>query len=323
MKKYKVFIPQKIPEAVEKYIGSFCDYEKWEGEGKITRSELLKRVHDKEGLLLTGVPIDDELLIHAPQLRVVSNISVGYNNFDLDAMKVRNIIGTNTPRVLDDTVADLILALILSTARRITELDRYVKDFKWKVEDNENLFGIDVHHTTMGIIGMGRIGEVVAKRAIFGFDMEVLYYNRNRKLEAERSLGVKYCEFESLLRQSDFVLLMTPLSNDTYHLMDFREFDLMKRDSVFINASRGQTVNEKALIDALENRKIRGAGLDVYEMEPVASDNPLLKMSNVVALPHIGSATEKTRFDMAMLAATNLVKALSGEIPPNIVPELK
>jgi len=323
LKKYKVFIPQKIPEAVEKYIGSFCDYEKWEGEGKITRSELLKRVHDKEGLLLTGVPIDDELLIHAPQLRVVSNISVGYNNFDLDAMKVRNIIGTNTPRVLDDTVADLILALILSTARRITELDRYVKDFKWKVEDNENLFGIDVHHTTMGIIGMGRIGEVVAKRAIFGFDMEVLYYNRNRKLEAERSLGVKYCEFESLLRQSDFVLLMTPLSNDTYHLMDFREFDLMKRDSVFINASRGQTVNEKALIDALENRKIRGAGLDVYEMEPVASDNPLLKMSNVVALPHIGSATEKTRFDMAMLAATNLVKALSGEIPPNIVPELK
>jgi gluconate 2-dehydrogenase len=290
-----------------------------DSEVQITRNELIKRIYDKEGIILAGIKVDEELLRHAPKLRVVSNISVGYNNFDTEAMKARNVIGTNTPRVLDDTVADLIFGLILSTARRIPELDRYVKAIKWKPEDNENLFGIDVHHSTIGIIGMGRIGEAVAKRAKLGFDMEVLYYNRNRKYEAEKSLSVKYCEFESLLKQSDFVVLMTPYTNSTHHLMGFKQFDLMKREAIFINASRGQTVNEKALIEALESRKIMGAGLDVYEKEPIDSDNPLLKMSNVVTVPHIGSATEKTRDAMAMTAAINLVKALSGETPPNAV----
>ncbi len=323
MKKHKVFIAKKVPKEVEDFIGAYCDYEKWEGEGRISRGELLERIQDKEGVLLQGDIIDDELLDYAPKLRVVSSISVGYNNFDIKAMKARNIVGTNTPKVLDDTVADLILGLILSTARRISELDRYVKDCKWESEVNENLFGIDVHHSTVGIIGMGRIGEVVAKRAKFGFDMEVLYYNRNRKYQVEESLGVKYCELEKLLKESDFIVLMTPLTEDTYHLMDFKEFDLMKRNSIFINASRGQTVNEEALIEALEKKTIMGAGLDVYEMEPVNFDNLLLKMPNVVTLPHIGSATHKTRGDMAMVAATNLVKALSGEVPPNIVPELK
>ncbi|MBU5677279.1 D-glycerate dehydrogenase [Alkaliphilus sp. MSJ-5] len=322
MGKHKVYIAQKIPKKVEDYIANFCDYEKWEGEGPIPRSELLKKIHDKEGLLLAGISIDEELLNHAPKLKVVSNASVGYNNFDLKAMKARNIIGTNTPGVLDDSVADLIFALMLSTARRITELDRYMKDGKWKLEDNENLFGLDIHHATVGIIGMGRIGEAVAKRAKFGFDMEILYYNRNRKYEIEESLGVKYCDFEELLKQSDFIVLMTPLNNNTYHLIGSKEFDLMKREAIFINASRGQTVNEKALIEALENKKIFGAGLDVYDKEPIEPDNPLLKMSNVVTVPHIGSATEKTRSEMAMLAATNLVKALSGEKAPNVVPEL-
>jgi len=320
--KHKVYIAQKIPKKVEEYIANFCDYEKWEGEGPIPRSELLKKIHDKEGLLLAGISIDEELLNHAPKLKVVSNASVGYNNFDLKAMKVRGIIGTNTPGVLDDSVADLIFALMLSTARRITELDKYMKDGKWKLEDNENLFGLDIHHATVGIIGMGRIGEAVAKKAKFGFDMEILYYNRNRKYEIEESLGVKYCNFEDLLKQSDFIVLMTPLNNNTYHLIDSKEFDLMKREAIFINASRGQTVNEKALIEALENRKIFGAGLDVYDKEPIEPDNPLLKMSNVVTVPHIGSATEKTRSKMAMLAVTNLVKALSGEKAPNVVPEL-
>ncbi len=322
MGKHKVYIAQKIPKKVEEYIANFCDYEKWEGEGPIPRSELLKKIHDKEGLLLAGISIDEELLNHAPKLKVVSNASVGYNNFDLKAMKVRGIIGTNTPGVLDDSVADLIFALMLSTARRITELDKYMKDGKWKLEDNENLFGLDIHHATVGIIGMGRIGEAVAKKAKFGFDMEILYYNRNRKYEIEESLGVKYCNFEDLLKQSDFIVLMTPLNNNTYHLIDSKEFDLMKREAIFINASRGQTVNEKALIEALENRKIFGAGLDVYDKEPIEPDNPLLKMSNVVTVPHIGSATEKTRSKMAMLAVTNLVKALSGEKAPNVVPEL-
>lgn len=323
MMKHKVYIARHIPDEVERYIAEFCDYEKWEHEEDIPRDILLDKLKDKEGVILSGYAVDEELLKQAPKLRVVSNISVGYNNFDLKAMKARNIIGTNTPGVLDDTVADLIFGLILSCARRITELDDYVKNFKWKADITEDLFGMDVHHATLGIIGMGRIGEAVAKRAGLGFDMEVLYHNRNRKIEAEKRLNVKYCDFQSLLKLSDFIVLMTPLNKETYHIIDFEEFDLMKKTAVFINASRGQTVNEKALTDALQNKKISGAGLDVYETEPISYDNPLLKLPNVVTLPHIGSATKKTRSDMAMAAAVNLIKALSGEIPPDVVPELR
>jgi gluconate 2-dehydrogenase len=216
-----------------------------------------------------------------------------------------------------------VFSLALSTARRVAELDSYVKEGLWKAGDDENLFGLDVHHSSMGIIGMGRVGEAIAKRARFGFDMEVFYYNRKRKYEAEEKLGVKYCDFESLLGKCDFVVLMVPLTKDTYHLIDYKQFSLMKSNAVFINASRGQTVNEQALIEALQNKRIFGAGLDVYETEPVGTENPLLKMSNAVTVPHIGSATEKTRADMAMTAAVNLVKALYGETAPDIVPELR
>jgi Lactate dehydrogenase and related dehydrogenases len=238
-------------------------------------------------------------------------------------MKERKIIGTNTPGVLDNTVADLVFSLILTTARRIAELDRYVKDGRWNAQDNENLFGIDVHHSSIGIIGLGRIGEAIAKRAKFGFDMEVFYYNRKRNYGAEKSLGVKYSEFEDLLKTCDFIVLMVPLTEATFHLIDHKEFDLMKNNAILINASRGQTINEQALIDALQNKKIFGAGLDVYEKEPISPNNLLLRMPNVVTVPHIGSATEKTRTDMAMLAAKNLVKGLYNEADINIVPELK
>lgn len=322
MSKPKVYIAENIPIEAEKYIAEFCDYEKWNSKEKITKEGLKSKLSDKEGVLLTGIKIDEDLLEHAPKLKVVSNISVGYNNFDIEAMKKRNIIGTNTPYVLDDTVADLIIGLMLSVSRRISELDRYVKNNEWKSSDDLNLFGVDVHHATLGIIGMGRIGEAVAKRAKFGFDMEVLYYNRNRKEKAEENLGVKYCELEHLLEKSDFIVLMTPLTKDTYHLIDAEEFNKMKKSAIFINASRGQTVNEKALIEALQNNKILGAGLDVYNVEPINADNPLLKMLNVVTLPHIGSATEKTRTDMAMVAAKNLVKAVLCEVPADVVPEL-
>lgn len=323
MAKPKVYIAKEIPKEVEDYIGQFCDYEKWNGKEKISREELLDKLTDKEGLLLSGLKIDKELLEHAKKLRVVSNISVGYNNFDLEEMKARNVIGTNTPEVLDNTVADLIFGLILSSARRISELDKYVKEGNWKPEDEKNLFGVDVHHSTIGIIGMGRIGEAVAKRAKLGFDMEVIYYNRHRKHDVENRLGVKYCDFEMLLQKSDFIVLMTPLTKDTYHYIDFEEFNMMKKTAVFINASRGETVNEKALIEALQNNKIFGAGLDVYELEPIDSQNLLLKIPNVITLPHIGSAVEKTRSDMAMMAARNLVKAVLEETLPNVVPELK
>lgn len=321
--KPKVYIARQIPSFVEEYIAEYCDYEKFEGEDRESYDEMLKKLHDKEGLLLAGTKVDKNLLNHAPKLKVVSNISVGYNNFDIEAMKERNIIGTNTPGVLNDTVADLIFALILASARKVAEMDRYVRDGKWNETDFEEMFGKDVHHATLGIIGMGRIGQDVARRARYGFDMDVLYYNRTRKTDTEESLGVKYADLNTLLEQSDFILIMTSLTDETYHMIDEEQFNLMKKDAIFINASRGSTVNEKALIKALEEKKILGAGLDVFEKEPVDKNNPLLKLDNVVLLPHVGSATKKTRSDMAMLAARNLVKALYGEVPPNIVPELK
>lgn len=322
MKKPKVFIAAKIPDFVEEYIGKHCDYERFNEDRLCGYKDLPGRLHDKEGLLLSGIRVDKGLLEHGPNLRVVSNVSVGYNNFDISAMKERNIIGTNTPGVLNDTVADTIFGLILAAARKIPMLDKYVKDGRWNKGSNSFALGKDVHHSVLGIIGMGGIGQVVAKRAKFGFDMDVLYYNRTRKYSAEESLGVKYADFNTLLQKSDFILVMTPLTDETYHIIGWEQFNMMKSDAIFINASRGATVDEESLIRALEENKILGAGLDVYEKEPVSADNLLLKMPNVVTLPHIGSATEKTRNSMAMLGAENMVRALYGEIPPNVVPEL-
>ncbi|AXN40777.1 2-hydroxyacid dehydrogenase [Peribacillus butanolivorans] len=319
----KVYIARPVPAEVEAYISQYCQCEKWNGPEPITRSQLLKQISDADGLLITGEKIDDEFLDHAPNLKAVSNISVGYNNYDLEAMKKRNVIGTNTPDVLDETVADLALALMLSTARRLPELDKLVKDGKWGSKGDEPLFGVDVHGKTLGIIGMGRIGESIARRGKFGFNMEILYHNRRRKPEVEETVGATYTTLEHLLRESDFVLLMVPYTPETKKLMGREQFALMKKSAIFINTSRGQTVDEKALIEALQNKEILAAGLDVFDQEPVAPDNPLLTMPNVVTLPHIGSATHQTRYDMAMLAAKNLVAAVTGSEIVNVVPELK
>lgn len=318
-----IFVARPIPEEAEGYLREHCLVDKWEEGGPVPRERLLERIGNAEGLLTSGGKIDAELLDHAPRLRAVSNISVGYNNFDLAAMKARGIIGTNTPEVLNDTVADLIMGLILSAARRIPELDRYVKEGRWRRGDDEILFGLDVHHKKLGIVGMGGIGEAVARRGKFGFGMSVLYHNRHRKPEAEAALDAVYLTLPELLREADFIVLMTPLTSETRGLIGAAEFALMKETAIFINASRGATVDESALIEALKSGQIYGAGLDVFEHEPVAPDHPLLTMPNVVTLPHIGSATEHTRNQMAMIAAQNLVLALKGHTPPNVVKELK
>lgn len=326
MNKPRVYISKPIPQQVVDYLQQHCDCTMWDGKGTASREALLASIKDVEGLLTSGGAIDQELLDHAPRLRAVSTASVGYNLFHLEAMKARGVIGTHTPYVLDDTVADLVLTLMLSVARRVPELDSFVKQGNWqrgKGLSEEFFYGMDVHHATIGIIGMGRIGEAIAKRAVLGFDMQMLYHNRSRKPDAEQKYGAKYCSLEELLRQSDFVVLMTPLTPETKHLIRKEHFDLMKRTAFFINASRGQTVDEAALIEALQNGRILGAGLDVYDPEPPSADNPLLGMPNVVTLPHIGSATAKTRFDMVMLAAQNLVAALTGGHPPNVVKELE
>jgi gluconate 2-dehydrogenase len=318
-----IFIDRPIPAAVEEYIAEHCAYSVWDRNERIPPEVLREKLAEADGLFTSGRRIDSSLLAMAPKLKAVSTSSVGYNHFDIEAMKARGVIGTNTPNVLDETVADLVFALILSAARRVPEMDRYVKEGRWQPRDGESLFGTDVHHKSLGIIGMGRIGEAIARRAKFGFQMDIRYCNRSRKETAEEQFGAVYMSLEELLRTSDFVVLMTPLTPETTHMIGREQFKMMKRTAIFINASRGQTVDETALIEALRDGTILAAGLDVFEREPVAADNPLLQLPNAVTLPHIGSATASTRFDMAMLAARNLVLAVTGGTPPNIVAELR
>lgn len=321
--KPKVFITHSISETVENYIKAHCDIKKWEGTGVVPAEFLAKELQEVEGLYTSSdnVPqVDAALLAQAPHLKVVSNVSVGYNNFDVEALRARNVVGTNTPNVLNETVADLAFALILSTARRIVELDRYVKAGNWTEETvYAETFGKDVHGATLGIVGMGRIGEAIAKRAKFGFDMNVLYHNRSRKEEAEKKYGVSYRALDDLLTESDYVLLMIPLTRETHHLIGEREFKLMKDSAILINVSRGKTVDERALIQALKEGEIHAAGLDVFDEEPTDPNNLLLKLPNVVTVPHIGSATAKTEAEMSMCAAENLVAVLTGNKPNNPV----
>ncbi|MBW7476390.1 D-glycerate dehydrogenase [Paenibacillus oenotherae] len=323
--KPKVYITEQIwAEAVD-WLQQYCDCTVWAGEGKAPREHLLQVLGNYDGLITTGsaVTIDEALLAAAPRLKLVSTISVGYNHFDLEAMRKAHVIGTHTPYVLDETVADLVMGLMLSVARRMPELDRLVKSGGWNSAAGEELFGIDVHHSTLGIIGMGRIGEAIARRAVDGFGMKLAYYNRSRRPELEERYGADYMQVEELLRQSDYVVLMIPLSDETKHFIRAEHFAMMKGSAIFINASRGATVDEEALIEALRSGQIRGAGLDVYEREPIARNNPLLGMSNVVALPHIGSATHRTRQDMMMLAARNAAAVLTGQGEAYIVKELQ
>ncbi|MCD1260603.1 D-glycerate dehydrogenase [Paenibacillus athensensis] len=321
--KPRIFVTRPVPAEVESYLQEHCECDFWGQEEPVPRQMLLERTADVQGLLTAGGKIDAELFDHAKQLRVVSSLSVGYNHYDLPAMKQRGIIGTHTPYVLDESVADLVLALMLGTARRVVELDRYVREGRWQRGDNEVLYGFDVHHATVGIIGLGRIGEAIARRARFGFAMNVLYHNRSRKPQAEEELGAAYRTLDELLAESDYVVLMTPLTPETKQLIGRRELALMKPSAIFINVSRGQNVDEAALLEALQTGAIRAAGLDVFDREPIGAEHPLLQLPNVIALPHIGSATAKTRFDMAMLAAQNLVAGLEGRTPPNVVQELQ
>lgn len=321
--KPKVLITRPLPDPVHQYLTKHCDCTIWKEEEAIPRDQLLKKIAEVDGLLTAKDKVDEELLSHGKNLKIVSDIAVGYDNFDVAALKNHQVLATHTPEVLDETVADLIFGLMLSVAHRIPELDNYVKAGKWTKTEGEQLFGTDVHGKTIGIIGMGRIGEKIARRAAAGFAMDVLYYNRTPKMEIEKRVGAKFCEFERLLETVDYVVVMVPLTKETHRLIGEREFNIMKQEAVFINCSRGQVVDEEALTTALKRKKITGAGLDVFETEPIEKTNELLTMDNVVTVPHIGSATEKTRFDMAMLAAEDLVAGVTGEKPDHLIKELK
>jgi gluconate 2-dehydrogenase len=270
------------------------------------------------GMIGAGRKLGREQLQSATQLEVVSSISVGYDNYDVGYLTERGIMLTNTPDVLTESTADLGFSLIMSSARRVAELDAYTKAGNWKRSIEAPHFGTDVYGKTLGIVGMGNIGAAVARRGRLGFNMPVLYSGNSRKTAIEQELGAQFRTLDQLLAESDFVCLVVPLSEKTKHMISTRELSLMKKSAILVNIARGPIVDEPALIKALQDGTIRGAGLDVYEKEPL-SESPLFALSNAVTLPHIGSATDETRQAMADRAYANLRAALLGDKPQDLV----
>jgi glyoxylate reductase len=313
----KVLVTARIPEQILSLISNEHEVVSNPEDRPMPRSELLEKIVDTEGLLcILQDIIDEELLDRAPKLKMVANIAVGYDNVDVAAATALGIRVSNTPGVLTDATADLAFALILAVARRIVEGDNRTRQGEFKYFAPLLFLGSDVSGKSLGIIGLGNIGKAVARRAR-GFNMPILYYNRRRIPEAEeRELGASYVDVERLLTGSDFVSLHVPLSAETHHLIGKEELARMKPTAFLINASRGPVVDERALVEALKLKRIAGAGLDVYENEPLLTPG-LSDLDNVVLLPHTGSATLETRTRMASLAAENLLAGLRGERPPN------
>lgn len=316
MKKPLVFVTRKCPEEKLKALKEVAEVEMWKKEDvSCPRKLLLEKAKEADALLtMLSDQVDEELLDIGENLRVIANLAVGFDNINVEYATRKNVIITNTPDVLTDTTADLTFALILSAARRVIEAADYVKEGKWTSWSPLLLAGADVHHKTIGIVGMGKIGQAVAKRAK-GFDMNILYHNRSRDTDAENQLQATYTSFEELLKESDFVVCMTPLTNETKNMFHAESFNKMKPSAIFINTSRGGTVVEEDLVKALKEGVIAGAGLDVFEKEPIDSKHPLLMLPNAVALPHIGSATLETRHAMIDCCVQNLISVLSGKPP--------
>ncbi|NLC62638.1 MAG: D-glycerate dehydrogenase [Thermoanaerobacterales bacterium] len=317
--KPKVFVTRVIPEKGLKMLREAADVRVWEDELPPPREILLKESENVDGLvaLLTD-RIDTELFDTAKKLKIVSNYAVGFDNIDLDEASKRGIMVTNTPGVLTDTTADLAFTLLMAAARRIIEADRFVRSGRWKTWGPMLMLGQDIYGAKLGLVGLGRIGYAVAKRAK-GFDMDVMYYDLTRNEKAENELGLRFVEMEQLLKEADFVSIHVPLTPETRLLINENTLGLMKETAILINTARGPVVDEEALFDALKNNKIAGAGLDVMDPEPPNKDNPLLKLDNVIIVPHIASASIATRTKMAVMAAQNCIAGLKGDIPPNLV----
>jgi glyoxylate reductase len=317
MNKFKVAITKKpLPAALEQ-IRKLCDIRMWEGPGIISRTQLLEWLRDAEGLLSSGdVRVDGELLASAPQLRVIAQSSVGYDNIDIDACTNRGIPFGNTPGVLVDATADLTFGLLLSAARRIHVGWDQVRTGRWG-KGADVPFGVDLSGKTLGIVGMGAIGTAVAKRAK-AFGLNIIYHNRTPRPD-ERLIGATFAAFDDLLAESDFIVVLVPLSNQTRGLFGEREFARMKSTAYFINASRGQIVNTEALHQALLHQQIAYAALDVTDPEPIPARHPLLRLPNILITPHVGSATYETRNRMAELTADNLLAGLMKKPLPACV----
>jgi len=317
--KPKIFVTRRIPQVGLDILEKKCELKINPHDRVLTEEELIEGVKGIDGLLcLLTDTIDAKVMDTNPELKIISNYAVGYNNIDVEEATKRGIMVTNTPGVLTDTTADLAWALLMSIARRIVEADRFIREGRFKGWSPMLFLGSDVHHSTLGIVGLGRIGRAVARRAK-GFEMRVLYTDVKRApKELEQELRAKSVSLNELLSSSDFVTLHAPLLPQTHHLIGEKQLKMMKRSAYLINAARGPLVDEKALVKALRERWIAGAALDVYEDEPDLAPG-LSDLDNVVIVPHIGSASVATREKMATMAATNLLAALKGEVPPNLV----
>ncbi len=313
----RAYVTRRIADQALALIQAHAEVEVWpEAEAAVPREEILAHVRDADGLLsLLTDRIDAEVMEAGPRLRVISNFAVGVDNVDVAAATARRILVCSTPGVLTETTADLTWAVLLAAARRIPEAERYLRDGRWRAWSPQLMLGQDVHGATLGIIGFGRIGQAVARRAQ-GFAMRVLYHDPERKPELEAALGAQYVDLGTLLRQSDFVCIHTPLTEQTRGLIGRAELAKMKPTAILINTARGPVVDQGALAEALRERRLAGAGLDVFAEEPLPMDDPLLALDNVVLLPHIGSASVATRTRMAMMAAENLIAGMNGERPP-------
>jgi glyoxylate reductase len=319
MSKPRVFVTRTIPEKGLELIREVCELDLWQNELPPTRQELLQHVRGVDGLLcLLTERVDGEVMDEAgPPLKVISNLAVGFDNIDVNAATARRIPVGNTPDVLTDATADFAFALMLAVARRIPEAARYVEQGKWKTWGPMLFLGADIKGATLGLIGFGRIGKAVARRAA-GFDMRVIYYDP-RETQSDPLPGSTPVDFETLLEESDFVSVHTPLTPDTRHLIDAEALSRMKPNAILVNTARGPIVEPEALYEALKERRIFGAGLDVTEPEPIPMDSPLLTLDNIVVVPHIASASTTSRSKMAWMAAQNLVAGLKGDPLPNCV----
>jgi glyoxylate reductase len=318
----KVFVTRAIPTAGIQFLRKHCTVEINPYDRQMTKQEIIQAIHDKDGLLcLLTDPIDKDILLEEPQLKAVANYAVGYDNIDVFTATKHGIAICNTPGVLTDTTAELAWALVFSVTRRVVEADRFSRAGRFKGWEPLLMLGTDITNKTLGIVGTGRIGTAMALKSR-GFDMHVIYYDNNKNSVLENTLNATKVSLDTLIRTADIISIHLPLTKHTHHLIGKKELQSMKKTTVLINTARGSIIEEKALIKALEDKWIFGAGLDVYEYEPAISPE-LMKQKNVVLLPHIGSATMETRSNMAVMAAQNLLTGMQGKQPPNCVnPEI-
>jgi gluconate 2-dehydrogenase len=317
--KKRIFVAREVFGEVLDFLAPRFEVAANQEDRVLTGEELARVLADRDGAMTTLTErIDENLLGRCPKLKVVCNIAVGYNNIDLAACNAHGVMATNTPGVLDDTTADFAWGLILAAARRMNEAEAYIRQGAWDKWKLKQFLGLDVHHSVLGIVGLGRIGQVVARRAV-GFEMDVLYHDvRPAPAEIESACRARYVTKEELFRKADIVTIHVPYSPQTHHLISAPEIALMKKTAILIHAARGGVVDDAALVEALRRGAIAGAGLDVFEGEPSLHPG-FLELKNVVLSPHIASSSERTRFKMAMMAAENLAAALTTGNPPNLL----